>query len=269
MSDMLKVIEPKSDQINAEDLIGRDMTITVKGVTVRAGTEQPVSIEFNGSDKVFRPCKTVSRILVAAWGPDTSVYSGRSLTLYRDPKVKWGGMEVGGIRVRAMSHIDAPLKLALAESKKNRTITVVQPLKIESAPQTATFTIDQARSDLEFAADLDDLKALWSRKIMAPFRDELQSVLNDRKAVLLRNDGTLSDENPTATEGMPDADRGEPDPRAEMVERLVSDLSIAACGPDIEAADTLYQQHRAGFADDQVAEVERALAGARAKVGGR
>lgn len=137
MSDMLKVIEPKSDQINAEDLIGRDMTITVKAVTVRAGTEQPVSIEFNGSEKVFRPCKTVSRILVAAWGPDTSVYPGRSLTLYRDAKVKWGGMEVGGIRVRAMSHIDAPLKLALAESKKNRTITVVQPLKIEAAQSDA------------------------------------------------------------------------------------------------------------------------------------
>ena len=29
MSDMLAVIEPKSDQINAEDLIGRDLTITV------------------------------------------------------------------------------------------------------------------------------------------------------------------------------------------------------------------------------------------------
>lgn len=46
MSDMLKVIEPKSDQINAEDLIGRDMTITITGVQVRAGTEQPVSMKF-------------------------------------------------------------------------------------------------------------------------------------------------------------------------------------------------------------------------------
>lgn len=134
MSDMLKVTEPKSDQINAEDLIGRDMTITITGVQVRVGTEQPVSMKFAGSDKVFRPCKTVSRIIVAAWGPDTAQYIGRSMTLYRDESVKWAGMAVGGIRVRAISNIDAPLKLALAESKQNRKITVVQPLKILDAP---------------------------------------------------------------------------------------------------------------------------------------
>jgi len=130
MSDMLKVTEPKSDQINAEDLIGRDMTITITGVQVRVGTEQPVSMKFEGSDKVFRPCKTVSRIIVAAWGPDTAQYIGRSMTLFRDENVKWAGMAVGGLRVKAISHIDAPLKLALAESKQNRKITIVQPLKI-------------------------------------------------------------------------------------------------------------------------------------------
>lgn len=135
MTDMLKVIEPKSDQINAEDLIGRDMTITITAVKVSPGTEQPVAMKFEGSEKLFRPCKTVSRIIVAAWGPDTSVYAGRSLTLFRDPSVKWAGMAVGGIRVKAISHIDAPIKLALAESKQNRKITVVQPLKIEAAQQ--------------------------------------------------------------------------------------------------------------------------------------
>lgn len=137
MSDMLKAIEPKSDQINAEDMLDRDMTITITGVQVRPGTEQPVSMKFEGSEKVFRPCKTVSRIIVAAWGADTANYIGRSMTLYRDPAVKWAGMAVGGIRVKAISHIDAPLKLALAESKQNRKITVVQPLKLPTGGQPA------------------------------------------------------------------------------------------------------------------------------------
>lgn len=181
MSDMLAAIAPKSDQINAEDLLSGDMTIKITGVQVRAGTEQPVSISFEGSSKVFRPCKTVSRIIVAAWGPDTSTYVGRMMTLYRDPSVTWGGLAVGGIRVRAISHIDQPLRLALAESKKSRKITEVQPLRLEQAQQ---LTLDQARYDLDAAKDLDDLRTIWSRKSMAPFRDQLQSRLDELKGEL-------------------------------------------------------------------------------------
>lgn len=168
MSDMLKVIEPKSDQINAEDLIGRDMTITITAVKVSPGTEQPVAMKFEGSDKLFRPCKTVSRIIVAAWGPDTSAYTGRSLTLYRDPTVKWAGMAVGGIRVKAISHIDAPIKLALAESKQNRKITVVQPLKIDAtqpahAKQTPEKWLDGFLTEVAAVPVLDALASFQLR----------------------------------------------------------------------------------------------------------
>jgi hypothetical protein len=45
-----------------------------------------------------------------------------------DPEVKWGGLKVGGIRIRAMSHIDGELRLALAESKQNRKLYTVKPL---------------------------------------------------------------------------------------------------------------------------------------------
>jgi hypothetical protein len=168
MSDMLKVIEPKSDQINAEDLLSQDMTITITSVQVRPGTEQPVSMRFEGSDKFFRPCKTVSRIIVAAWGPDTSQYAGRSITLYRDPAVKWAGMAVGGIRVKAISHIDQPLKLALAESKQNRKITVVQPLKVQarqqqpSQPETDPAVEKWVADHIGFVVGAQDLERLAS-----------------------------------------------------------------------------------------------------------
>jgi hypothetical protein len=81
------------------------ITITITGVTVKGGgQEQPVAIHFEGDDgKPYKPCKSMSRVLVSAWGPDSSKYVGRSLTLYCDPKVKWGGMEVGGIRISHMS----------------------------------------------------------------------------------------------------------------------------------------------------------------------
>mgnify|MGYP001325586462 CR=1 FL=1 len=159
MNDFAAVLAPKSDQINAQDLLAGDMTITIQAVKVTPGTEQPVSIRFEGSDKVWRPCKTTGRILMAAWGPDTSVYAGRSVQLYLDPEVKWGGMKVGGIRIRAMSHIDGELRLALAESKQNRKIVVVKPLA--GAPRradppkpqpTATGTASDAAAKAKAAA---------------------------------------------------------------------------------------------------------------------
>lgn len=128
MNDFQAVLAPKSDQINAQDLIAGDMTVTIDAVKITPGTEQPVSIRLKGMDKVWRPCKTTGRILMAAWGPDTSIYAGRSVQLYLDPEVKWGGMKVGGIRIRAMSHLSGELSLALAESKQNRKIFKVKPL---------------------------------------------------------------------------------------------------------------------------------------------
>src|SRR4051812_11375313 len=102
---MSSVIIPKSDQINADDLLAGPITITIRDVQIKGGQEQPVSIYFEGSDKAFRPCKSMSRVLVQGWGADAKAYIGRSLTLYCDPSVKWGGVEVGGIRISHMTDI--------------------------------------------------------------------------------------------------------------------------------------------------------------------
>lgn len=131
--DMSQVITPRSDQINADDLLAGPITITITNVKIAQG-EQPVSIYFEGSTKAYRPCKSMARLLVKAWGPNASKYQGRSLTLYCDPTVKWAGMEVGGIRVSHMSHIDAPLTMALTVTRGNKKPFTVQPLETKSEP---------------------------------------------------------------------------------------------------------------------------------------
>lgn len=181
MNDMSSVIVPKSDQINADDLIPGPRTITITGVDIKPGTEQPVSIKFDGGDgKVWRPCKSMSRVLVATWGPDAKAYVGRSVTLYRDPEVKWGGLKVGGIRISHMSHLDAPKTMALTETRASRKPFTVKPL--ENAP--AANGIDAARQAIRDAATLDALRTAWSSKAMAPYREQLQGELNQRKADL-------------------------------------------------------------------------------------
>ena len=129
MSDMGSVIIPKSDQLNADDLITGPLTITVTGVTIRSGQEQPISIHFEGDNgKPYKACKSMCRVMVNAWGADSKKYVGRSMTLYRDPSVKWAGMEVGGIRISHMSDIDSTLTMALTATKQSRKPFTVKPL---------------------------------------------------------------------------------------------------------------------------------------------
>lgn len=131
-NDMSAAIKPKSDQLNADDLIAGPMTIRITDVRINAGSEQPVSIHFEGDNgKPWKSCKSMNRLLVSAWGADASKYKGRSLTLYRDPTVKWGGMEVGGIRVSHMSDISADHRVALTATKGKRVSTVVKPLRVD------------------------------------------------------------------------------------------------------------------------------------------
>jgi len=136
MSDMSAVIAPKSDQINADDLVGGPMTITITGVKIQPGQEQPVSISISGTPKVWRPCKTTARMLVAIWGADANNYVGRSVTLYRDAKVKWGGLEVGGIRISHMSHMEREVTLMMTMSKANRQPAKVKPLTAAAPDET-------------------------------------------------------------------------------------------------------------------------------------
>jgi hypothetical protein len=46
------------------------------------------------------------RVLAAGWGWESDDWVGKFVKLHFDNSVKYAGKEVGGIRVKAMSHID-------------------------------------------------------------------------------------------------------------------------------------------------------------------
>lgn len=187
MNDMTAVIVPKSDQINADDLIPGPRTITITDVDIRPGTEQPVSIRFDGDNgKPWKPCKSMSRVLVAMWGPDAKKYVGRSVTLYRDPNVKWGGLPVGGIRISHMTDLpsekldNGKIQLALTETKGKRSPFVIRPLQV----QAPALDIEAARQAIADAPTIEALRTVWSAKAMGSFRTQLQGELDARKAEL-------------------------------------------------------------------------------------
>lgn len=188
MSDMTAVIAPKSDQINADDLIAGPRTITVSSVEIRPGTEQPVSIFFEGDDgKPYRPCKSMSRVLVSAWGPDAKAYVGRAMTLYRDPSVTWGGMEVGGIRISHLSHVERDMSMALTATKGKRKPFLVKRMEApKSAPDKAAVgaaeligRIDGAASHAALEAITGDEMVTKQRAWLADKRPELAAKVDE------------------------------------------------------------------------------------------
>jgi hypothetical protein len=118
--DISSTTEPRSDQQNYDDYVAGPKTVTIS--KVKAGSaEQPVELhltEYPG--RPYKPGKSM--------GAEASAYVGRKLTLYGDPTIRFGGQEVGGIRIAALSGLDAPRKVALTVTRGKREPFTVQPL---------------------------------------------------------------------------------------------------------------------------------------------
>lgn len=189
-SDMRPTIIPKSDQTNTDDLLGGPRTIKITGVSIRPGTEQPVSISYeNDNGKPYKPCKSMCRVMVHLWGPDANKYVGRQITLYADPKVLWGGMAVGGIRISHMSDIDGASTMALTATKGSRKPFIVQPLatkKAEPASDAPKF-IYTAANDKDY--DLGSLDK-WHEKMLGAIAgyespDQVEALMQRNEANLV------------------------------------------------------------------------------------
>jgi hypothetical protein len=96
------------------------------------------------------------RVMVAAWGKDSSAYVGQRMTLYRDPDVKFGGEKVGGIKISHMTGIGKQLRVALTETRGKRVPHVVQPLTDTTASQLTD-------ADIAACTDVEELRAMWGR----------------------------------------------------------------------------------------------------------
>lgn len=199
---MASAIIPKSDQLNSDDLIAGPITIKVTGVTIRGGQEQPVSIHYEGDNgKPYKSCKSMNRVLVTCWGADAKQYVGRSMTLYREPTVKWGGMEVGGIRISHLSDIPESITMALTATKGSRKPYTVRPLKASAPPSSTAVSSSSAATAgadpawttaLNAAPTLRELGEVWTQ-VPKEQRAALAAIKDARKAALSTTDEFVRD----------------------------------------------------------------------------
>ena len=162
--DLSSSAEAKVDRLTADDLIGGPRTIKITAVAggMEDGKKQAI-LNFEGDEgKPFKPCKTMVRLMIAVWGKYASEYVGRSMTVYRDPDVTFGGLATGGVRISHLSHMDSDAQVIVAVKKGKKGIIKVKPLIAEVTPlpkqrQTAEqWTADHIAA-VQSATDLDAL----------------------------------------------------------------------------------------------------------------
>lgn len=181
VEDLRPTIVPKSDQLNAEQLLGTSMVVTVTRVDVSTSPEQPVTIHYEGENgRPFKPCKTMRKLLVFAWGENGHHWAGRSMELFCDPSVKFGGDEVGGIRISRISHIDKPLRVSLTATRGKKTLYSVGVLEVGPTLAEVLEAISAAKNK----AGMDAAKALASTLTNAAEVEMAQAAYRARAAEL-------------------------------------------------------------------------------------
>lgn len=177
VSNLRATIIPKSDQLNADQLVGEPMTVTVTDVRVTSSDDQPVVIHYEGENgRPYKPCKTMRKVLIFAWGEDGRQWIGRSMRLYHDPSVRFGGSEVGGIRISHMTEIEKEIRVNLTATKGKKALHTIEPLRIPQLADVLAAIDSAANKDgmakarslaerLVIQSDVEQAKVAYSAKL--------------------------------------------------------------------------------------------------------
>ena len=190
ISNLRDTIIPKSDQLNAEQLLSAPMTIIVTDIKRGSGPDQPVIVSYaNDEGRPYKPCKTCRKILIFAWGDDGGEWIGKRMTLYCDPDIKFGGVKVGGIRISHLSDIERDMAVSLNVTKGKKGEFVIRKLPdIRPISELKRLLGESAKSGVK------DLQAMWKKLTGAEREilgetcpDEFKKIASDFDAAVPKN----------------------------------------------------------------------------------
>jgi hypothetical protein len=181
VTDIRPTIVPKSDQLNSEQLLSGPRVIVVSDVRGGATKEQPLTVHYEGEDgRPYKPGLTMRKVLAHAWGHDATQWIGKSMELYCDPNVRFGGEVVGGIRISRMSDINPKgIRVSLTASKGKKALHEIEILQdspelvralasIEAATNGETMKKAKAlATSLKAPADVERARVAYAAKVEA------------------------------------------------------------------------------------------------------
>jgi hypothetical protein len=145
--DFMGTTQAKSNQINADDLLGSPLVCQITAIEMTGAADQPISIHVDAHPQPWKPSKTSRRVLAACWADaEPSEWVGRYVVLCNDPSVKWAGEAVGGIRTSHLSHIDDRKTIMVNATRGKKAAQIVEPYYAETqqAPQQPVFWPEEA-----------------------------------------------------------------------------------------------------------------------------
>jgi hypothetical protein len=142
--DITNALAPKSDQLDAVDLLGSPPQVFTITEVREGNAEQPVQIGLAEFPRVWRPSKGMLRVLAHCWGKQVSEWVGRKVELYTDPDVMFGPDKVGGVRISRLSHIEKRTSVPMIIKRGKGGSWNVDPLP-ESGPPNSAPTEDDPR----------------------------------------------------------------------------------------------------------------------------
>lgn len=125
-----------SSQLNNIDLVSGSKTIKITDARLTGKKDQPMEIFYEGDNgKPYRPGKSMGRIIGYVWGDDVKSCIGHSMTLFRDPDVRFGSNKVGGIRISHMTGLKSEKSFPLLVKRGVMGNYSIKPLILNDAPR--------------------------------------------------------------------------------------------------------------------------------------
>ena len=169
LMDITNALAPKSDQLDAVDLLGSPPQVFTITDVNEGNPEQPVNIHLAEFPRVWRPSKGMLRVLAHCWSKDTTTWVGRSVELYCDPEVTFGPNRVGGIRISRLSHIDKRTPVPMIVKRGQGGSWNVDPL-----PATTPTPTEPTAEQVAACTDVEELKDMW-RSAGPERREQIQA----------------------------------------------------------------------------------------------
>ena len=180
MVDVTKYTYSQGVQTNADDLVAAPRTVLVTAVTETGDAKQPIAVSYDGDGgKPFIPCLTMRKLIAALWGGESDNWIGKSMTLFRDPSIKFGPDTPGGVRISHMSGIEKTVSVQLLEKRGKRRQYTIVPLEVDTvvskppAPDRETL-----RTQMDAVANDAAAKAKWWNGLNADERSVVKELAN-------------------------------------------------------------------------------------------
>lgn len=146
MANVKQAMQSKSDQLNYVDVGNGSLIALIESVHVTNSDQQPITINFAGCNgKPYKPNKGMIRVLAGAWGEESDCWVGKTIKITGDPTVKWGGEEVGGLVIGALSHVDKSGYTAYIQKNKRVRVKQTIPLLVV---EPVYYPADQFANDI-------------------------------------------------------------------------------------------------------------------------